>query len=910
MDDEGDAEAFDPLFGGGGLLGAVMARHDWAATPVGPPSTWSPNLRNVVSILLTSRFSMWMGWGPELAFFYNDAYQRDTLQTKHPWALGRPAREVWAEIWNEIGPRIESVLSTGVATWDESLPLVLERSGYAEETYHTFSYSPLRETDGHVAGFLCVVTEDTDRVLAGRRTATLRDLASALTAERSVDGVTTAVATTLAGNPLDVPFALLILRDEAGAPVLAQAIGVSAENPVADPSAWVVGDAPVEHAVVVDDLGDRFAYLPSGPWNRPTQQAAIVAFGTSPDAPRGVFVVGLNPLRPWDETYRVFVELAANQIAAALVGAHAFQTQRRRADDLAALDRAKTVFFSNTSHEFRTPLTLMLGPVDELRRAPAIAADADLLHEVELVRRNGQRLGKLVDNLLEFSRIEAGRLEARFEPVDLAAVTAELASMFDDVIEQAGLALVLACPQLPGPIWVDPTMWEKVVLNLLSNAVKFTFDGTISVTLAADPAGFAAGIVLEVTDTGVGVPPAEIDRLFERFHQVQGARGRSAEGSGIGLALIKEVVELHGGRVGVDSTVGAGTTFRVWLPTGSGHLPSEQIVDRTGTPAPVRTPNPQPASSRAEPYVAEVLRWLPSTPPADDAPQPTLRRAHVLVADDNADMRDYVTRLLSEDHRVTAVGDGSAALVAARADVPDLVVSDVMMPGLDGMALLSALRSDPATSGIPVLLLSARAGQEAALDGFAGGADDYLVKPFSAIDLRARVAARIELSRLRRNTERWFSTMADAVPTMIWVDGPDAKRVLANAAWTRFLGAEGPTRSGTGRTGCTPTTGSATPPSGPVRRPTARRSRSSTGCVATTAATGGCSTAVPRSPWTTARRDSSAAASTSTTGSASASGSACSRWWAPCWTSRRHWTTDAACWSGRSSTRAWSTPPG
>ncbi|WP_281690024.1 SpoIIE family protein phosphatase [Pseudonocardia thermophila] len=777
--------AGDPLFSGGSLLARVMADHDWAATPVGPPSTWSPALRNVVGILLSSRFSMWVGWGPELAFFYNDAYQHDTLQAKHPWALGRPAREVWAEVWDEVEPRIESVLRTGVATWDEDLRLVLERSGSPEETYHTFSYSPLRDESDAVAGFLCVVTETTERVLAARRTATLRDLATALTAQRSTSEVTEVTARTLAANPLDVPFALLYLHDGAGPPVLARSVGLPTDHPAAALSTWIPDGIPTARAVLVDRLDAAFPDLPSGPWDHPTRQAAVVGLGTrgdSPDAPRDVLVVGLNPLRPWDDAYRGFVELAANQIVSALVGVRAYQAQRRRAEELAALDRAKTTFFSNTSHEFRTPLTLMLGPLEELRAAPAIAGDPQLLRDVEMVHRNGLRLQKLVNNLLEFSRIEAGRIDARFEPVDLVGLTAELTAMFDAAARRAGLDLRLESTPLDGPVWVDRTMWEKVVLNLLSNAVKFTLEGGIRVRLGPHPDGSAAGIVLEIADTGVGVPPDELNRLFERFHQVPGARGRSAEGSGIGLALIKELVELHGGRVEVTSTVGTGTTFRVWLPSGSAHLPPEQVVDHPTAPAAC-------SSDLAAPYVAEVLRWLPEHP---DLPDPVQDRTHVLVVDDNADMRDYVARLLSADHRVTAAATGTEALVAARADVPDLVVSDVMLPGIDGFQLLAKLRADPTTSAVPVLLLSARAGQESALDGLAAGADDYLVKPFSAVELRARVAARIELTRLRRNTERWFSNMADAVPTMIWIDGPGAKRVLANAAWSRFVGEEPP----------------------------------------------------------------------------------------------------------------------
>src|SRR6478752_3613005 len=183
----------------GGPVGQDLLAVDWAATPIGPPEQWPRALASIVQVLLTSRFSMWMAWGPELTFFCNDAYRRDTLDKKYPWALGRTAREVWAEIWPDIGPRIEGVLRTGQATWDEALLLFLERSGYPEETYHTFSYSPLTDDDGQIAGMLCVVSEDTERVISDRRLATLRDLASAGTA-MAEDGVLAACAQGLAGN--------------------------------------------------------------------------------------------------------------------------------------------------------------------------------------------------------------------------------------------------------------------------------------------------------------------------------------------------------------------------------------------------------------------------------------------------------------------------------------------------------------------------------------------------------------------------------------------------------------------------------------------------------------------------------------------------------------------------------------
>jgi PAS domain S-box-containing protein len=322
-------------------------------------------------------------------------------------------------------------------------------------------------------------------------------------------------------------------------------------------------------------------------------------------------------------------------------------------------------------------------------------------------------------------------------------------------------------------------MWEKVVLNLLSNALKFTFAGGIAVRLRQED-GSAR---LSVTDTGTGIPADELPRLFERFHRVADARGRSGEGSGIGLAMVRELVGLHGGTIDVDSAPGAGTTFTVTLPTGTAHLPADRLAE------PV--PDAPAMSPAAVPIVTEALRWLPDDDAAESPsapPDPAAVSGRVLVADDNADMRGYLLRLLGPRYDVRAVADGRQALDAALADPPDLVVSDVMMPELDGMGLLAALRAEPRTARVPVVLLSARAGEEAAVEGLAAGADDYLVKPFSAQELLARVRAHLELGRARRAAEEQFTAMADLAPALIWVTDPDGRRVFVNRGWTEFTG--------------------------------------------------------------------------------------------------------------------------
>ena len=772
-------------------VGRDLAEVDWAATPVGAPSDWPQSLQTAVGILLSSRFAMWMAWGPELTFFCNAAYRRDTLGRKYPWALGRPAREVWAEIWADIEPRIEQVMSTGAATWDEALLLFVNRSGYLEESYHTFSYSPLRDESTDVVGMLCVVSEETDRVIGERRMATLRDLGSDLSVARTERQMLDFVAAQLSGNPQDLPFTLTYLCGDDGRAHLAGASGMPSGHPAAPselstdadalwPAATAMGGTPV----LVDLVGAEFADLPTGAWSEPPAQALVVPLLQQGEPPAGFLVAALNRHRAVDDGYRGFVDLVAGHVAAGVGSARSFRAQQQRAEELAELDRAKTTFFSNVSHEFRTPLTLILGPVNDMRQRTS-GLDDEARHDLELVYRNGSRLSKLVNTLLDFSRIQAGRMLARFEPVDLAEVTADLASVFRSAVDRAGLTFTVDCRPLGEPVYVDRDMWEKVVLNLLSNAVKYTLDGSIVVRVDRD-GGVAA---VTIADTGVGIASAEMPRLFERFHRIDSAGARSTEGSGIGLALVKELVNLHGGTIDATSGHGEGTTFTVRLPFGSAHLPADEIVpaDRGRTPA-----------RNADPYVQEALRWLPGDGDADDAVAgadvvtPVVGIAsptRVLVADDNTDMRDYLSHLLrGAGYDVTTVADGRRALDAVRAALPDIVISDVMMPGLDGLQLLSMLRSEARTAALPVLLLSARAGQEASIEGLQAGADDYLVKPFAAADLLARVRANVELSRLRNRHARWRTALVNSLQEAFFVCDASGAVVEINTAFTDILG--------------------------------------------------------------------------------------------------------------------------
>jgi len=415
---------------------------------------------------------------------------------------------------------------------------------------------------------------------------------------------------------------------------------------------------------------------------------------------------------------------------------------------LAELDRAKTAFFSNVSHELRTPLTLILGPLEDELSSRQTRADASS-RRLETAHRNVLRLLALVNSLLEFARIEAGRVEASYEPTDLAAYTRELASLFGGAIEEAGIELDIRCEDLPAPVWVDRVMWEQILTNLLSNAFKHTFEGTIEVRIDATEDG---GARLTVRDSGTGIPAQEVPRLFERFHRVQSARSRSIEGTGIGLALVRELTLLHGGDVTVESAEGSGATFTVTLPGGSAHLPGEQLRESSVSAT---------ASGFAAAQADEALRLVARTDEPDSdagniaAGDPTARfGGRIFVVDDNRDMREYLAGILAGRFDVVAFADGRSALDAALADRPELVLTDVLMPRLDGFGLLRALREDPRTRTVPVIVLSARAGEEAAIAGIAAGADDYLVKPFSSRRLLARVCGMLALARARREAEQ------------------------------------------------------------------------------------------------------------------------------------------------------------
>ena len=436
----------------------------------------------------------------------------------------------------------------------------------------------------------------------------------------------------------------------------------------------------------------------------------------------GVLVVGGEP----GDGHREFVGLLGATLSAALANATARRRERGRVAELEELDAAKTDLFANASHELRTPLTLVSAPAEEALADTDEPLPPTQRERIRLVRRNAARLRRLLNNILDVTRISSGGLHADRVATELGRFTREIAASFAPAIERGGLEFDVDCPDLSRMSFVDREMWERIVLNLLSNALKFTLEGRITLRLTGDD----QDVRLSVEDTGIGIPEDQVPLLFERFHRVRGNIGRTGEGAGIGLALVNELVALHDGTVSVHSTPGAGSTFEVRLPYGEGAMSATAR---------------QPGWVR-EVHLAEAFGWLSDTPEPPSGPD---GGPPVLIVEDNADLRGYLIRLLSPQWTVKSAADGETALALARSEKPALVLTDVGLPKLDGLALLDELRGDPATRDVPIILLSAQAGAEATADALHAGADDYLVKPFSSVELLARVRSSIELARLR-----------------------------------------------------------------------------------------------------------------------------------------------------------------
>ncbi|KAF1045926.1 chemotaxis protein CheB [Xylophilus sp.] len=789
-----EQEARRALFDGPGPARQALRAVAWESSALGQVLHWPAALKAVAAAMLGSGFGTCIAWGPDFSQLYNDAWI-GVLGSKHPGAAGTSSHVTWREHWPSLAATYRRVLETSQTSYVEDFLLELRRHGYTEEAYVTLSCSPLADDSGAVRGVMTIATETTPRVLAERRLVALRALTSAVAGAETVTEVCRRAEQLLAEQSRDLPFVLLYriddLRQRA---TLAAASGVAAGSAFAPytvdlqvlPAAWPLGRVARQgEPLRVDDLPARLPAFHAGPWPEPPTSAMLLPVRVEGEALGAVLVAGLSPRIGFDRSYQDFVGQLAQQLGASLTDARLRESARERLHRLAELDRTKTEFFSNVSHEFRTPLTLILAPLEDVQMHAA--ASVALRCELEVAARNAKRLLNLVDTLLDFSQIEAGRLRAQFEMVDLAALTRDVAGLFRSAAERLGVALHVDCPPLSAPVPVDRQMWEQIVSNLLANALKHTFEGSVTVGLAE----LGQHVQLTVADTGVGIPEDELDNVFMRFHRVRGMRSRTDEGVGIGLAMVHGMVQLHRGRVRVRSRPGRGSTFTVWL-------------NRTVAFSADRQQRQRPARNVALQLAREADRWAAPQAgavaaagvmesvlgPARPEMPARVPHARVLVVDDNADMRDYLARVLGLYWDVVVAHEGEEALALARSQRPDLVLTDVMMPGLDGFGLLRRLREDDELKATPVVLVTARAHEQAAIDGLLAGADDYVAKPFASRELVARIGAQLELARVRRHGERQVRELLALMPVAVYACDRDGRFEIVNRRVIELWGAE------------------------------------------------------------------------------------------------------------------------
>jgi PAS domain S-box-containing protein len=751
------------FFPGEGEMVRAVNEKDWSTTLLGPPSGWPDSVRHAVTLSLNADFQLLALAGPELVYVYNDA-SIPIFGDKHPWALGQRVKDVWPEAWDTLGPMLESVLASGKTTRHDNLMLVLNRAGFDEECYFTLSYSPIREGTERIVGVFVATVETTRQVLGERRRRTLAELATRVARRGHDEGAIESVRQVLAANPFDLPMTALYLADADGECLQRAFCTGLAEQATPLPATfpWTAegGGHPLARVAqsCQPHLFDAGLLLAPGQqcgaWpESPRQVLALPFMVPGRSRPRGVLLVGVNPRAPFNGGHHDFLDALAGLVATAVANTDALDAERRRIEAMAELDRSKSQFFADASHELRTPVTLILGPLTELLEQPA-ALPAPVRDYLELAHRNAARLHKLVNAMLDFASIEAGRLELSPEPVDIAESTGQVASLFRSALEAAGLRLEFHSSLPATAVLVDRDMWEKVVSNLMSNACKFTPAGTIEVSLARAGAAFR----LTVRDTGIGIEPEHLPHIFERFYRGGQVAGRQTGGSGIGLALVRELVRLHGGEIAVRSTPGAGTQFIVTMPW----RPAPEAAG--AAPPPLASLGPEPAP--AFPDLPELARA------GNDQP------IRVVVVDDNADMVHYIERVLAGTCTVVAARDAAGGLVAVRATNPDLVLVDVMMPGPSGIDLVRAIRADRAVFTVSLIVLSARGGADARVEALAAGADDFLDKPFSGRELLARVSSNVRLARIRRAaTER-----EGELKRQVEVARNDLARVLAGTS--------------------------------------------------------------------------------------------------------------------------------
>ena len=437
--------------------------------------------------------------------------------------------------------------------------------------------------------------------------------------------------------------------------------------------------------------------------------------------------------------------------------AHQLQIEELESTRMHELDRLKSQFFANISHEFRTPLTLILGPARQLLEG---SNDEETRTKADLIHRSARRLNRLVDELLDLAKIEAGEMKLSTRPVNVISAVHDVVLTFQPLAERKKITCRCSCDEHEIVAHLDRVKIDKILTNVLSNAFKFTPDGgRVDVSVSVQPSEEGGAVAITIADTGIGIPAEHLDKIFDRFYQVDGSHTREQEGTGIGLALTKELVELHKGRIEVESVEGRGSTFRLIFPLGTAHLKPEEIGGDAG-----ECPH-EKATPQADEGVTGTDEHGRDRGVSEKGGLPSL-----LIVEDNADVRKYVSSILENSYRIIEAQDGEEGFDKSVGCIPDLIITDLMMPKMDGFHLCGKLKADSRTSHIPVIMLTAKATSKDKIDGLESGADDYIMKPFEARELEARIRNLIEQRKRLHEHFRTYGLVDMAAQNVTSVD--------------------------------------------------------------------------------------------------------------------------------------------
>ncbi|RIB29812.1 hypothetical protein C2G38_2154285 [Gigaspora rosea] len=747
--------------------------YDWSSTSLGPIDLWEPQIKSILGLCFKSSFPTSMFMGQDWITIYNEAFLK-------------PAIEIWYDM-PELITKLDRVRESGKGVYYHDFYKKSSRDGYKEEMYIDYSHNPIYKLDGTVWGVICIMTESTQKVLNKRRLKTLDKLACQTADAKSLESACQIIMKALHNNQ-DIPYALIYLIENIKDPktgfnsLVARLVAttfdeVCKEELVNEKLKRHIPDyLPETHEMIDltkvsyqdhDTYTEKYAtstylFLRCDCWpinlvmkeENPIQvllkdnsQAILLPIKLTSCNERNlsaVLICGINLLRKLDDKYMEFYKSVLNYVDRILIRGMSIEEEKRQAKILADLNHQKDMFFQSISHELKTPLTLIFSPLDELINI--YSQDTQMKSYLQIIQRNTCRLFKLINTLHQFSTIESGKLEARFYETDIAKLTRELAINFENITRKLGLEYIIDVPnsdEFNVKVYLDHDMYETIVFNLCSNAIKHTWSGKIRIHLYLEHKNEQKMIVLEVSDTGVGIPKAKLPNIFQRFYRVESQSSRSHEGAGIGLAIIKEFVKHHGGDITVTSVVNKGTTFKCWFPIGKENL---QWIQNYSSSIEDNIIN----NCNADIDKSDNIISSSSTDPTNNSLNIINKKYQILVVDDNTDMRNYLSDLLREFNAICAHDGQDAIQILSRLDkLPDLILSDIMMPNMNGYKLLDTIRSNIKTQLIPIILLTAKAGEESSIKGYEKGANNYLKKPFSSQELILRIYDKIKLSNLR-----------------------------------------------------------------------------------------------------------------------------------------------------------------